>query len=56
VLHKLIEKARPKVHVGHNVAHLLYFGAVFVEGHGLYATMGGVLLIVGAVAMFVGEE
>lgn len=35
------------LHEGHNWAHLAYFGAVFVEGHGVYSTMGGVLLLIG---------
>lgn len=27
------------------LAHTAYFGAVFFEGHGAYAAMGGVLLV-----------
>lgn len=39
----------------HGLAHLLYFGAVFVEGHGLYALMGGVLLALGLAAVLFQE-
>lgn len=35
--------------------HLIYFGSVFVEGHGVYAWAGGVLLILGVMAMFIKE-
>lgn len=41
---------------GHGYAHLAYFGGVFVEGHGFYSTMGGVLLLMGIAAIFVGGE
>jgi hypothetical protein len=44
---------KPKhLHDGREYAHLLYFAAVFVEGHGMYATMGGALLVLGAAALF----
>lgn len=38
------------LHEGHNFAHLMYFGAVFIEGHGFYAAMGLVLLVIGVVS------
>lgn len=40
------------VHEGSHYAHLAYFGSVFVEGHGFYSSMGGVLLLLGIAAMF----
>lgn len=40
------------LHDGHECAHLAYFAAVFIEGHGVYASMGGVLLILGVFMMF----
>lgn len=44
---------KPKhLHDGREYAHLLYFAAVFIEGHGVYATMGGMLLALGAAALF----
>lgn len=30
---------------GHKLVHTIYFGAVFVEGHGYYAIAGGTLCI-----------
>lgn len=44
------------LHHGHNYAHLAYVGGVFVEGHGFYASMGGVLFILGVVAIVVGAN
>lgn len=41
------------LHDGHRYAHLAYFGAVFVEGHGIYATMGGVLLVTGLLMIII---
>lgn len=40
------------LHDGHAWAHLAYFGAVFVEGHGIYASMGGILLVIGLLMIF----
>ena len=46
-------KHDPKwLHKGHSYAHLVYFGAVFVEGHGLYGSMGEILLIFGVLSIF----
>ena len=44
------------LHEGHSFAHLAYFAGVFWEGHGFYSSMGGVLLLMGVVAMFLGES
>lgn len=47
----------PKLfHRYHLSTHLVYFAFVFIEGHGMYATMGGVLLVSGIAAMVMGEE
>jgi len=43
-------------HVGHGTGHLVYFGAVFMEGHGIYATMGGFLLITSLLGIALGEK
>ena len=43
-------------HTGHNTAHLFYFAAVAVEGHGVYAAAAGVLFIVTVAGWFLGEE
>lgn len=34
-----------------HAAHCSYFAAVFVEGHGLYASMGGALFILSILAV-----
>jgi hypothetical protein len=34
------------LHKSENVLHICYCGAVYVEGHGIYATMGGMLGVV----------
>lgn len=44
------------LHEGHRYAHLAYCAFVFVEGHGMYATMGGVLFVIGALLTFGGQE
>lgn len=36
-------KAHHALHVGESWTHALYCGVLFVEGHGLYATVGGAL-------------
>ncbi len=37
----------------HKFAHLVYYGAVAVEGHGVYAVAGGALLLFTCLAFFV---
>lgn len=32
-------------HFYHTVAHCAYFAAVFIEGHGFYASFGGFLFL-----------
>ncbi len=36
--------------------HLGYFGVLFVEGHTIYAMIGGGLFVVGVVGLLLGEE
>ncbi len=43
------------LHPGHEYAHLAYFAAVFIEGHGVYASMGGLLLLIGVALIFFKE-
>jgi hypothetical protein len=43
------------VHEGHHYVHLVYFAAVAVEGHGVYSMAGGALLIIGVVAILIGD-
>lgn len=38
----------------HEVGHMAYFFVVFIEAHGLYGMMGGVLFVVGVVSWVVG--
>lgn len=35
----------PVFHASHGVAHCAYFVAVMAEGHGLYAVVGGVMVV-----------
>lgn len=42
-------------HVAH-ISHVTYFGSVWWEAHGLYASMGGVLLILGVANYFLHYE
>ncbi len=37
------EKLHHTFHFGETWTHALYCGALFIEGHGLYAVIGGVL-------------
>lgn len=44
------------LHEGTKTAHLIYFGSVFFEGHGVYSSMGGILFLLGAAAVIFHEE
>ena len=56
-VHKFVSVANGHVvGVSREYAHLVYFGAVFFEGHGVYSAMGGVLLLLGTLAVLVGEH
>lgn len=41
---------------GHSLIHTLYFGAVFMEGHGIYATAGGIMAVFTIVSALAGEN
>jgi hypothetical protein len=34
------------LHCSHGIAHAAYLSAVFIEGHGMYAAVAGVLLVI----------
>lgn len=54
---KLRHSRAPEVlHEGHGFAHLVYCVAVFFEGHGLYALMGGILALFTLALLFSGGE
>jgi hypothetical protein len=44
------------VKISREYCHLIYFGAVFIEGHGVYSYTGGVLLIFGLIGAIAGED
>lgn len=44
------------VKVSREYCHLFYFGAVFIEGHGVYSYAGGVLLVFGLLGAIAGED
>lgn len=35
----------PVFHASHGVAHVAYFVSVMAEGHGMYALVGGVMVV-----------
>lgn len=63
---KLLRKAREYAHSHHVVqvcvvrsgtfGHLAYFGAVSMEGHGLYATMAAVMMVITVVTVTLGFD
>lgn len=56
-IQRLIRLAHCKVtRVSREYCHLVYFGAVFIEGHGIYSIAGGVLLVFGVLGVIAGEE
>lgn len=44
------------VRVSREYCHMFYFGGVFIEGHGFYSHVAGVLLIFSVVGMVAGED
>lgn len=44
------------VRVSREYCHMFYFGAVFIEGHGVYSYAGGVLLVFSVFGMIAGED
>jgi len=45
-LHQSIISHTNALHKSHWYAHILYFGAVSVEGHGMYALSAAILLVI----------
>jgi hypothetical protein len=43
-------------HTTHGVAHVAYFIAVMVEGHGLYAIVGGVMVVYSLITVVASEH
>lgn len=54
-LHAVRHRKPKLLHEGHEYAHLAYFAAVFVGGHGVYAYVAGVLFLTGAMLLFFEE-
>lgn len=52
---KLVEHAHV-FHASHMAGHCAYFTAVFIEGHGLYAAMAGVMLVLTILGTLIGED
>jgi hypothetical protein len=60
---KLIDKERLArishshgFHTTHGVAHVFYFIAVMTEGHGLYAIIGGAMVVFSLITVVTGDE
>lgn len=43
-------------HTSHSVAHVAYFCAVMAEGHGIYAMIGGVMVIYQFIVVIASED
>lgn len=52
---RTVPRVRKAFHSAHGLTHLAYFGAVWLEGHGIYAATGGALLIMGMFGMMMGD-
>lgn len=52
LLNRANKAAHHFFHRGHNVAHLTYFGAVFVEAHGMYGKVAAVLFVLTLLELF----
>jgi hypothetical protein len=44
------------VRVSRDYCHLVYFGGVFCEGHGIYSYSAGVLFLFSVIALVAGED
>lgn len=44
------------VRLSREYCHLVYFGGVFVEGHGVYSYAAGTLFILSIIGLAAGEE
>lgn len=60
---KLIDKERlarlshsHTFHTTHGVAHVFYFIAVMTEGHGLYAIVGGAMVVFSLISVVASED
>lgn len=49
------EKIKGWLHHLEHACHCTYLGAVYIEGHGLYASVAGVLLVVVLLVSLVGK-
>jgi hypothetical protein len=47
-------RAHKAAHVTNHGFHLAYLGAVFIEGHGLYASAAGLLFVTVVISLFFG--
>jgi hypothetical protein len=53
---RLIHVAHSKAfHTSHGCAHIAYFLAVIAEGHGIYAAIGGVMVIFSFITVLTGD-
>lgn len=43
-------------HTAHGVSHVAYFVAVLAEGHGMYALIGGVMVVFSLITVVAEEE
>jgi hypothetical protein len=43
-------------HTSHGVAHVAYFVAVLAEGHGMYAMIGGVMVVFSLVTVVTSDD
>ncbi len=50
-----IRAAVPAPTFGRRTGHLVYFGGVFVAGHGLYAYAAGALLVIEGILWLAGQ-
>lgn len=59
VMHHLLKWLRSHsdtLHHGQHYGHLLYFAAVFADGHGLYAFAAAGMLVLGIFVLLSGQE
>lgn len=50
------ERYSTPLHKGEGVLHIFYCGAVYVEGHGIYAATGGALGVVCLIMLLLGDD
>lgn len=44
-----------RLHAGETIVHAGYFAFVYIEGHGIYASVGGLLFIIVLTSLLVGD-